>query len=186
MQSYFLASCNLVNGNVVVVQQLSIPLVNQTPLISDSFSPMQKAPMSLDTTHDFVGAQSTSASIVVLGSTPSIVLSSNDKSAFTLFEDNPNYTALHNLHVASKSKEASIDDDFEIPPPPKYLKKKYDLARKFQMEWSTKCPSTEMVLASNGVLHMVHCCVCTKMGKKPYTMGPKLHTLLTHEKKKKH
>jgi len=57
MQSYFLASHNLDNSDVVVIQQLSIPSINQTPsLILDSISPMQKAHVSLDTTYDFAGA----------------------------------------------------------------------------------------------------------------------------------
>jgi len=43
-----------------------------------------------------------------------------------------------------------------------------------------------MVLASDGVLYMVRCRVCSEMGKKPYVMGPKLFTLQTHEKRKRH
>lgn len=54
------------------------------------------------------------------------------------------------------------------------------------MEWAAKCPWAEMVLAPDGVLHMVRCRVCTEMGKKPYVMGPKLYTLQTHEKRAKH
>jgi len=132
----------------------------------------------LDTIHDFVGAQSASTSIVILGSTLGAMLLSSDKLAFSVFEDNPDFAKIHNFHVLSKSEE-STDDDLKIPPPPKHSKKNYDLARNFQMEWSAKCPRTEMVLAHDGVLHMICCLECTEMGKKPYLMGPKLFIVHT-------
>jgi len=62
---------------------------------------------------------------------------------------------------SEEENESSDDDDFQTPPPPKRSKKNNDLSRKFQMKTSAKCPWVEMVLADDGVLHMVKCRVRT-------------------------
>lgn len=82
-----------------------------------------------------------------------------------------------------ESDKSFGDNDFEEPPPPKYTRKNYDLSKKFQMEWYAKCLWAEMVLAEDGILHMVRCRVCIEMGKKTIVMDSKLHTLKENEKK---
>jgi len=122
MQTYFLASHNLDNGNAVVGPQLYVPSVNQaSPLNSNFIALMQEALVSLDTIHNSIGAQSASTSIVILGSTPGVVLLSSDKSAFSVFEDNPDFVTIYNFHVPSESEES--DDDLKIPPPLSILKR---------------------------------------------------------------
>ena len=63
-------------------------------------------------------------------------------------------------------------------------KKRYDRHRKFQTEWAAKFPWAEGVLASDGILHLVRCRVCTTFDKKPCLMAPKSDTLLKHDGKR--
>jgi hypothetical protein len=139
-------------------------------------------PMFTDTIDSQSGASaSASKNLVVLQSMPSKVVVSSDSSGFVFSNDDPDYA----LTLPAAPSDSEGDDDF-VDPPTNHSKKNYDLARKFQMEWSTKLPWIEMVLASDGKLHMVRCRVCINMGKKPYVMGPKWHTLLSHDGRTKH
>jgi hypothetical protein len=139
-------------------------------------------PVSTDTIDSQSGASaSASENLVVLHSTPGKVVVSSDSSGFVFSDDDTDYA----LTLPAAPSDSEGDDDF-VDPPTKRSKKNYDLARKFQMEWSAKLPWAEMVLASDGRLHMVRCRVCTDMGKKPHVMGPKWHTLLSHDGRTKH
>ena len=122
-----------------------------------------------------------SENLVILHSTPGKVVVSNDSSNFVFSDDDPDCA----LTLPATPSDNKGNDDF-VDPPIKHSKKNYDLARKFQMEWSAKFPWTEMVSANDGRLHMVRCRVYTDMGKKPHVMGPKWHMLLSHDGRIKH
>jgi hypothetical protein len=139
-------------------------------------------PVSTDTIDSQDDASASALeNLVVLYSTPGKVVVSSDSSGFVFSEDDSDYA----LTLPAAPSDNKGDDDF-VDPPTKRSKKSYDLARKFQMEWSAELPWAEMVLANDGRLHMVRCRVCTDMGKKPHVMGPKWHTLLSHDRRTKH
>jgi hypothetical protein len=73
--------------------------------------------------------------------------------------------------------------DFDLLPctPPHKLKKSYDCIWKFQLEWATKLPWVEGVLATDGVFHNVRCKVCSTISKKPCLLTPKWDTLMKHQ-----
>ena len=49
---------------------------------------------------------------------------------------------------------------------------RYDRHRKFQLEWAAKLPWAEAMLATDGVLHMVRCKVCSEFDCKSCIMAP--------------
>lgn len=65
-------------------------------------------------------------------------------------------------------------------------KSKYDLTRKYQLDWAAKAPWSEGVLKEDGLLHAVKCTICTAVGRKPCLMGPKWDTIQRHGKRKCH
>jgi hypothetical protein len=74
--------------------------------------------------------------------------------------------------------EDSEEEEFaNLPPPSKKTKKNYDLTRRFQMEWAMKAPWSEMILTSDGLLHMVKCSICSAVRDRPVIMGPKWDTV---------
>ena len=138
--------------------------------------------VSVDTIDSQDGASaSASENLVVLHSTPGKVVVSSDSSGFVISEDDVDCA----LTLPAAPSDSEGDGNF-VDPPTKRPRKSYDLARKFQMEWSAKLPWAEMVLANDGRLYMVCCRVCTDMGKKPHVMGPKWHMLLSHDGRTKH
>jgi hypothetical protein len=120
---------------------------------------------------------------VIGGSEPSIMLST-DSSAYCLSEDNPNWHAFHNVPLNVLEEESKEEDFLDLPPPPKKTQKNYEVTRKFQMDWSAKCPWSEMILSRDGLLHMVKCSICTVVRGRPVIMGPKWDTIWHHGKRK--
>jgi hypothetical protein len=79
--------------------------------------------------------------VLVGGSEPPIVLSSESSAAYPS-EDNPNWHSFHDMPVVpDAADEESEEEEFlDLSLPPKKPKRNYDLTRRFQMEWSAKCP----------------------------------------------
>jgi hypothetical protein len=125
--------------------------------------------------------------VLVGGSEPPIVLSF-ESSATYLSKDNPNWHSFHDMPVIQDAAdEESKEEEFlDLPLPPKKTKRNYDLTRRFQMEWSTKCPWSEMVLSHDGLLHMVKCSICTAVRGRPVIFAPKWDTTWRHGKRKSH
>ena len=68
----------------------------------------------------------------------------------------------------------------------KKWKRKYDLTRKYQMEWAAKAPWNKAVLRDNGILHVVKCIICTGIGRKPSMMALNWDTMNHHNNHKCH
>lgn len=78
------------------------------------------------------------------------------------------------------------EDDEEGPElAAKKQKTNYDSTRKFQLVWAVKLPWAEAILASDGVLQMVKCTICSEFDKKPCILGSKWDTLTKHEGRRK-
>jgi hypothetical protein len=77
-----------------------------------------------------------------------------------------------------------LDLLYQCPPHQKF-KKSYDRTCKFQLEWATKLPWVEGVLATYDILHNVQCRVCSTINKKSLLFGPKWGILMKHEGKSK-
>ena len=83
-------------------------------------------------------------------------------------------------------KAKKIGAEEAVPVGGKRWKKKYDLTRKYQMEWAAKAPWSEAVLRSDGLLHFVKCSICSAVGKKDCLMNPKWDTISRHGLRKCH
>jgi hypothetical protein len=59
-------------------------------------------------------------------------------------------------------------------------KSRYDLTRKYQLEWAAKAPWSEALLKDDGLIHQVHCKTCSAMGKKDVVVAPKWDTIFKH------
>ncbi len=73
---------------------------------------------------------------------------------------------------------------YQCPPPQKF-KKSYDRICKFQLEWATKLPWVEGVLATYDILHNVQYRVCSNINKHSLLFGHKWDILMKHEGKSK-
>ena len=96
---------------------------------------------------------------------------SEDSEDDSIFENPPlkkKGVTTRNKAQSSKSKE----------------QKKYDRHRKFQTMWAAKLLWMEGIMASNDILQMVKCKVCSAFERKPYAMVPKSHTLFKHDRKR--
>ena len=68
----------------------------------------------------------------------------------------------------------------------KQWKRKYDLTRKYQIEWAAKAPWSEGIFRDDGLLHLVKCTICSVVGRKTCVMAPKWDTLKRHGLRKCH
>lgn len=106
-------------------------------------------------------------------------LLSFDSSAAYYSEDNPDGGGIVSDTDLSDDDAKTIDEDNlgVEPPSAKKWKPIYKLNRKFKVEWAVKCLWAIMVLDRGGLMHMVKCQPCSKVGPKPYPMGPKWRTI---------
>jgi hypothetical protein len=120
---------------------------------------------------------------ILAASAPPITLST-DSSAALLSEDDPDWHRFHGVSICGLADEDSEEDEYlDMPPPPKRMKKNYDLTRRFQIEWSATCPWSEMILTDEGLLHIVKCSICSAVRGRPIIMGPKFDTVKRHGKR---
>ena len=140
--------------------------------------------MSLDTILT-PGSSSGSEDTVVLSAKSPLITISEDS------EDPDN----SNLQEVPHDSEASSDEsDFQSPPSKRGKKKsgnsrsktqtRYDRHRKFQTTQAAKLPWAEGIMATDGILHMVKCKVCSTIDRKLCVMAPKWDTLFKHDGKR--
>jgi len=148
---------------------------------------------------DHVGALGLAQTVIDLGSGGSEVAGSSNSVAHAVIDlgsggsenaGSPN-SVEDGLHVdVCDLQELSLSDDNDdneeaSKPVGKKQRKNYDSTCKFQMVWAVKLPWAEAVLASDGVLQMVKCTICSDIDKKPCILGPKWDTLTKHEGRRK-
>ena len=102
----------------------------------------------------------------------------------SISEDNLIWHIFHDVlvHDSIDGDDSDEEEYVNLPPPPKKTKKNYDLIRRFQMEWFAKAPWSEMILISDGLLHMVKCNICSIVQGRTVIMGPKWDTIRRHSK----
>jgi hypothetical protein len=155
-----------------------------------STAPKSHAPLqgsaSLDAASIAAAGVTSSDDVEVIGGSEPPITLSTDSSVYCLSEDNPNWHAFHDVPLNVPEEESDEEDFLDLPPLPKKTRKNYEVTRKFQMDWSAKCPWSEMILSHDGLLHMVKCSICTTVRGKPVIMGPKWDTIWRHGKRKCH
>jgi hypothetical protein len=137
--------------------------------------------VSLDVASMAGSKGSESKDVEILASTSPPIAISTDSN---ISEDNPNWHIFHDVPVHDSIDRFDSDEEeyVNLLPPPKKTKKNYDLTRRFQMEWSAKAPWSEMILTSDGLLHMVKCNICSTVRGRAVIMGPKWDTVRRHSK----
>ena len=63
---------------------------------------------------------------------------------------------------AAKEKRRMNDEPVNVGS--KKWKKKYDLTKKYQVEWAAKAPWSEGILKDDGLLHVIKCTICSLWG----------------------
>lgn len=193
MQSYFQSSRGECGGQPLsMVFDGTLPEVpGAEPNFAEDYPSPDSAQRlgckSLSTELDqLVGSSSAFGDTTVLSSkSPLITISSESENA-----DNKE------LCEVDCNSEGSDDSDFEIPPAKRgattrgkaelkrsEAQKRYDRHRKFQTVWAAKLPWAEGIMASDGILHMVKCKVCSTIDRKACIMAPKSDTLFKHDGK---
>jgi len=127
-----------------------------------------------------------------IGSGDTLILSSKSP-LIALSDSSEDNSGLKEIPDGSEGEE----DEVESPPRKKgatvrgkaetaksKAQQRYDRHRKFQTEWAAKLPWAEDILATDGVLHMVKCKVCSEFDRKPCVMAPKSDTLWKHDGKR--
>jgi hypothetical protein len=141
--------------------------------------------LSVDTEKNH-GSSSTSGDTVVLSAKSPLV---------TLSEDSEEADADGFVEVPIDFEGS--DSDFQSPPSKRHsssrkkarssqseAQTRYDKHRKFQTVWAAKLPWAEGIMATDGILHMVKCKVCSSIDRKPCVMAPKSDTLFKHDGKR--
>jgi hypothetical protein len=196
--SYFLSTRNFSSSTAVP----ATPSIADAPAIgdvtcaasSDNTPPRCSAAVDKVTVPDLHGTVSLDAAsmagskgfesddVEILASTLPPIAISTDSS---ISEDNPNWHIFHDVpvHDSIDGDDSDEEEYVNFPPPPKKTKKNYDLTRRFQMEWSAKASWNEMILTSDGLLHMVKCSICSTVRGRAVIMGPKWDTVRRHGKR---
>ena len=135
------------------------------------------------------GSSSSSRDMRVLGSKSPLITISSEL-------ENMDNTDLR--EVPDDSEDLEDDFVFENPPPLKKgvttrrkaqsskskQQKRYDRHKKFQTVGVAKLPWAEGIMASDGILQMVKCKVCSAFERKPCVMAPKSDTFFKHDGKR--
>lgn len=114
----------------------------------------------------------------------------------TIFEDSEELDNCNLFEVPDDLEGSSDDSDFQSPLSKNSgamcskssnvqsrAQRRYDSHCKFQTIWAPKLPWVEGVIATDGILHMEKCKVCTAIDKKPCVTAPKSDTLFKHDSK---
>jgi len=130
------------------------------------------------------------------GSGDTVVLSAKSP-LITISEDSHEASDDQLVEVPEESDCSDDDSDFQSPPHKKgtavktkaetarsRAQKRYDRHRKFQTLWAAKLPWAEGIMATDGILQMVRCKVCSSLDRKPCIMAPKSDTLFKHDGKR--
>lgn len=130
------------------------------------------------------------------GSSDTVVLSAKSP-LITISEDSEEPDISQFVEVPVDFEDSDDDDDFESPSSKiggssrskwgsshSLAQTRYDRHRKFQTVWAAKLPWAEGIMATDGILHMVQCKVCSTIDRKPCVMAPKSDTLFKHDGKR--
>lgn len=188
LRSFYTTSRNSENRGPL---DLHDPLKNMPPSSSRRKNVSSQPRRVLSSSPASLDANTSTAepgSCIILSSKPPIpVISvSSGSPSYVCSEDDADFLAVHGPVENSDLSGDDMEEEEELQPLIQLGKPNYDLTRKFQMEWSAKCPWAEMVLTADGWLHMVKCRVCSDVGKKPRLMALKWDTISKHAHRKVH